>query len=71
MSVEYHFICCGNRFDYDTASKRNMAHKKHKKGIKHKINQAIGKAWVDNQKMVKHLHSCGMCGTQLTLGDKG
>ena len=68
--MEYHFICCGNRFDQDTAGKRNKAHKIHKKGIKHKISQAVSQSWVDRQKAVKNHPSCGLCGSQLTKGDK-
>ena len=64
---EYCFVCCGRRFCYDTAGKRNASHNRHKKGIKHKISQAVGQAWVDWQKQVKHLSSCGICGSQLTV----
>jgi len=64
---EYCFVCCGRRFCYDTARKRNASHTRHKKGIKHKISQAVGNAWVQYQKTVKHLPSCGCCGSQLTV----
>ena len=66
VNYEYCYVCCGKRFCYDTAGKRNKSQKQHNKTISHKISDAISNAWVEWQKRAKHLSSCGICGSDLT-----